>query len=189
MTDEAELVARCRRGDPEAWDELLTRFAPAILSHVRDYLRRYGPASSAVTEEDLFGDVVVEMLRGDAAVLRSWGRNYPLRLVLRLVARSVCYRVIVERRERIRRDEEILPEALPSLLEPGEAALRSESLERLAGAIGRLEPAERLPLLLVEVDGVAREEAARRLRITPEALSQRIHRAKEKLRGMLGGMS
>ncbi|MBI4230813.1 MAG: sigma-70 family RNA polymerase sigma factor [Planctomycetes bacterium] len=183
--NEETLVARCRRADREAWDLLLTRHAPAILFHVRDYLRRYGRACAGATEEDLFGEVVVELLRDNAVVLRTWGRGYPLRLVLRLVSRSVCYRELVERRERLRRDEEILPESIGVVRDPGEPLSRGESIERLASAIDTLEPAERLPLLLVEVDGVPREEAAYRLGLTPETVSQRIHRAKEKVRDVM----
>lgn len=69
--DDASLIAACNRGDETAWDELIERYAPLILS----IPRRYG--LRAQTVEDVFADVCLALVRSlatlrDPATLPAW---------------------------------------------------------------------------------------------------------------------
>ena len=64
---------------------------------------------------------------------------------------------------------------------PHEAAVGADAGRRLERALGRLPIAGREVLLLVAAEGLAVDEAARVLGITPEAARQRLHRARAEL--------
>jgi RNA polymerase sigma-70 factor (ECF subfamily) len=186
--EDLDLARRCSRGDRNAWSLLLSRHGPAMLHQARDCRRRYGPVTDGTTEEDLFSLVVQRLLEDEAAVLRAYEGRAPLGAYLRVVARSVCHRELVRRRGPARACEPGLLEGLqgegdgPSLRIEGE-----EAAGRLRAALEALDGVDRAALLLCDAHGMPREEVAQRLGVTPEALRQRLHRARERLRRALGG--
>ena len=71
MPTDTELVRRCRDGDEEAWQALVERYAPLILS----VPRRYGLA--AAQADDVFADVCLALVRSlktlrDPQTLPAW---------------------------------------------------------------------------------------------------------------------
>ena len=69
---DAELVARCRRGDDEAWRELVERFARYVHAICVGAFR-LSPADAEDTFQDVFAKTWAELprLRDDAAI-RPW---------------------------------------------------------------------------------------------------------------------
>ncbi|KGI80896.1 RNA polymerase sigma70 factor [Actinopolyspora erythraea] len=61
---------------------------------------------------------------------------------------------------------------------PEGAALREEETRRVHAAISRLEPSQRLPLVLRELEGMSYEEIAEVLEVNITALRARLHRAR-----------
>ena len=68
--------------------------------------------------------------------------------------------------------------SLPNAATPHEAAVGSDAAGRLEAALARLPVAGREILLLVAAEGLAVDEAARVLGLSPEAARQRLHRAR-----------
>lgn len=64
---------------------------------------------------------------------------------------------------------------------PGEAARTRESMHALTGAIGRLTPQQRAPLVLRELEGLSYEEIGEVLQLSPAAVKGRLHRARLEL--------
>src|SRR5919106_4486848 len=87
LTD-AQLVERCRAGDPEAWDELVERFSRYVYAvTVRGF--RLGDADAEDVFQEVFTRVYTHLdtLRDDAA-LRPWIAQLTRRLCIDSLARA-----------------------------------------------------------------------------------------------------
>jgi RNA polymerase sigma factor (sigma-70 family) len=169
----SELLARLRAGDPAAFSTAYERHAGPIF---RFLVRLCGRSEIA---EDLFQETWLRLarnarnLRADTE-LRAW-----LYTVARNLVRSHARTAIVEAAG---------VDALArwwyraaSGATPDEVAVGTDAARRLERALSRLPLAAREVLLLVTAEGLAVDEAARILRITPEAARQRLHRARTEL--------
>ncbi|MBN1809845.1 MAG: sigma-70 family RNA polymerase sigma factor [Planctomycetes bacterium] len=70
---------------------------------------------------------------------------------------------------------------------PVEELTVEEDREMVGAALNRLTPEEREVLVLREVDGFSYDEIAGALRITQASVRSRLHRARNRMLGLLGG--
>jgi len=169
--DESFLIARARRGDARAFEEI-----------VRLYQRRvYGVALRIVRAHDVADDVTQE------AFLRAWRSLERFELgrpfgpwVCRIAANLAVNHV---RSPRAR--EEGLPEAHAETRarEPGPlgALLDAEGAQVLETAIGQLPQEQRAVLVLRAVEELSYAEIAETLGISPGTVMSRLYRARERL--------
>jgi RNA polymerase sigma-70 factor (ECF subfamily) len=73
--------------------------------------------------------------------------------------------------------------------DPDQGLVREERRQRLRMALASLQPDERLLVVLKESEGLAVEEIARVLSIPSGTVKSRLHRSREKLALLLGGMN
>ena len=89
---DARLVAACLAREPGAWDAFVDRFAGLFRWVVdRTAAQRQLPISAA-DRDDLIAEILLECLRNDAAVLRSFAGRSSLPTYLTVVARRVAVR-------------------------------------------------------------------------------------------------
>ena len=89
---DARLVEACLAREPGAWDAFVDRFAGLFRWVVdRTAALRQLPLSAA-DRDDLIAEVLLECLRNDAAVLRSFAGRSSLPTYLTVVARRVAVR-------------------------------------------------------------------------------------------------
>ena len=161
-----------RDGDPAAFDEVYARFRPAVFGYL---VRMCGRRDLA---EDLLQDTFVRLaehapaLAGDTR-LTCW---------LYTVARNV----FISQYRRYRTWCELAREENPWFCPrdggtPLDAAVGSESVRVLERALMRLAPQAREVIVLVGGEMLAPREAAEVLGIAPEALRQRLSRARAQL--------
>jgi RNA polymerase sigma-70 factor (ECF subfamily) len=170
--DDDELVARARRGDRDAYGELVWRHQDNVYSLA---MRLVGP--------DLAADVAQE------ALIRAW-RALP-RFRGEASFATWLHRITVNaawtQRKRAARHqgaplEDRFEDEGPGPEVAGEMAdLRS----RLRAAIGRLSPGQRTVLVLRDVEGWSHAEVAGELGITQPTAKVRLHRARKRLRVLL----
>ena len=88
------LVEACLASAPGAWDEFVGRFA-GLLGHVvaRTAAQRGVPLPSGA-RDDLVAEVLVEILRNDAAALRAFAGRASLPTYLTVIARRVAVRAL-----------------------------------------------------------------------------------------------
>jgi RNA polymerase sigma-70 factor (ECF subfamily) len=164
------LVVLLRHGDPAAFGRVYEAYGPRIF---RFLARMCGQKDVA---EDLYQETWIKLAiharrLEDDTDLGAW-----LYTVARNLARS-------ERRTQSVRppSEEIPGDAPHAGASPFDWALASETQRRLERALAELPGPLREVLLLVVVEGVEPERAAAILDLTPDALRQRLSRARAKL--------
>ena len=174
---ELALVDRLRRGDPDAFDDVYAAFNTRLLTFLVRLSRQRDVA------EDLLEETWLRLVK-HAGRLRADTRLGPW---LYTVARNLH---VSYSRSRMLEDSATasLIALWPFSLErssPFEAAAASELEQRIERALAAMPVASREVLLLVAVAGLDHSDAADVCGITPEALRQRLHRARETLSKML----
>jgi RNA polymerase sigma-70 factor (ECF subfamily) len=177
VADDASVILRSRH-EPEAFAALFTRHAATIQRYVT---RRLGP--------DAADDVVAETF---LLAFRQRDTYDPVRAN----ALPWLYGIATNLISRHRRDEIRLYRALartgtdpvtaPFTDHVDDAVAASIAGRQLAAALARLPASHRDPLLLVAWGDLSYEEAALALGVPKGTVRSRIHRARVRLRQMLG---
>src|SRR6266850_742735 len=174
---ELALVKRLRNGDADAFDEAYSAFNTCLFTFLLRLSRRRDVA------EDLLEETWLRLVK-HASRLRPDTRLGPW---LFTVARNLH---VSFSRSRLLEDSVAasLIAIWPCSLErcsPFEAVAASELEARIERALAAMPSASREVLLLVGVAGMNHSDAADVCGITPEALRQRLHRARETLSKVL----
>jgi RNA polymerase sigma-70 factor (ECF subfamily) len=174
---ELSLVEGLRSGDPGAFDAVYEAYRARVFGFLVRLSR------SRTVAEDLLDETWLRLV-SNARSLRADTRILPW---LFTVARNLywTYRrqcLLEEAWDPVALALWPSPEASSS---PFEAAARDELQRRLERALARLSPRHREVLLLVGVEGLTPSEAASVCELTPEALRQRLARARAALAQVL----
>jgi RNA polymerase sigma-70 factor (ECF subfamily) len=175
-TTDADLVERCRGGDPEAFEELYRRHA----SRVYNIACRF--TGSQVEGEDLLQEVFVQVFRklgsfkGDAAV-GTW---------LYRLATNLCLDHVRSREGRSRQVTDQFDEEVHVRVARDPRPLRAERID-LERAIARLPLGYRAAFVLHDVEGFDHHEVAAMLGIAEGTSKSQVHKARLRLREYLSG--
>jgi RNA polymerase sigma-70 factor (ECF subfamily) len=174
---ELALVERLRRGDPNAFDDVHAAFNTRLFTFLVRLSRRRDVA------EDLLAETWLRLVKH----AQRLGADTRLGPWLFTVARNLHVSYV---RSRMLEDSAAasLIALWPFSLErssPFEAAAASELERRIERALATMPAASREVLLLVAVAGLDHSDAADICGITPEALRQRLYRARETLSKVL----
>ena len=172
-----ELVARCLAGDRDAFEGIYRQHAGRL------YNLAWRMASGANDADDLLQEIFLQAyqkldsFKGDAS-LGTW---------LYRLAVNLCLDRLRSRQGRMAQltdsiDEEGAPE-LASREGPAELNVTRIALEE---AIGELPPSYRAAFVLHDVEGYQHDEIARMLDISEGSSKSLLHKARRKLRGVLG---
>jgi RNA polymerase sigma factor (sigma-70 family) len=171
--DERVLVARLRDGDAGAFDEVYDVYRPRVFAFLLRMTR------SRTLAEDLLDETWLRLVRHSTKLLPDTRLGPWLFTVARHLYWSHRRDTLVE--------ESSLPELLtlwpsPALWpSPFDLAAAGELERRLERALATLSPAYREVVLLVGHEGLTPSEAAAVCGISPEALRQRLSRARAAL--------
>jgi RNA polymerase sigma-70 factor, ECF subfamily len=172
-----ELAKRCRNGDAGAFEELYRQHAGRL------YNLAFRMAGSAHEAEDLLQEVFLHAYRK----LGSFRGDSSLGTWLYRLGMNQCLDHLRGRQSKMKQATESLDEdgaaepAAPMSSTP--IAVNRVDLER---AIGRLPEGCRAAFLLHDVEGFEHHEVASILGISEGTSKSQVHKARMKLRGMLG---
>ena len=172
---ERELVARLRRGDAGAFDELYAWMRPRLWSFLARMTGRRDVA------DDLAQEVWLRLARN----AHKLAADTRLSAWLFTVARNLYVSQWRSAQAARALAGDLLPPEPPSG-SPFDAAAESQTAVRVERAMAGLAPPYREILLLCAVEGMAPREAAEVLAITPEAARQRLSRARAMIEAALG---
>ena len=184
---EADLLARIRRGDDDAFDAVARQYGPRLFALA---LRLTGRREDA---EDLVQETLVRTLpklagfEGRAKLstylVQALSNQWKNRLRSRQRSRLVGWFRLARGGEDEPSDD-VAVDPSPSAEERLEAEDRAEAVR---AAIERLAPERRLALILREVEGMPYEEIAAATGVPVGTVRSRIARARDDLRRLLGG--
>lgn len=172
---ERQLVARLRRGDAGAFDEVYEWLRPRLWSFLARMTGRRDLA------DDLAQEVWLRLARNahklaDDTRLAAWLFTVARNLYVSQWRSAQAARALAG---------DLLPPE-PVAPSPFEAAAESQTAARVERAIAALPPTYREILLLCAVEGLAPREAAVILGVQPEAARQRLSRARAMIEDALG---
>jgi RNA polymerase sigma-70 factor (ECF subfamily) len=178
LDDERSLVAGLRRGDTDAFDAVYDAYRPRVLGFLLRMSR------NRTLAEDLLDETWLRLVR-HAHALQPDTRIGPW---LFTVARNLYW---TSRRDGLAHETQVpqllalwpSPAAWPS---PFDLAAAGELERRLERALSTLSPLHREVILLVAHEGLTPSEAAAVCGVAPEALRQRLSRARAALEEKLG---
>jgi RNA polymerase sigma-70 factor (ECF subfamily) len=181
---EADLVARARAGDREAFRAIMTRCNQRLFRIARAVIGDEGEAEDVLQEAYVRAFGAIAGFRGEAAIA-----TWLTRIVLneahgRLRRRKVT--VEFEELEAAQESAQVLnfPGAARSDGPEADAA-RAQIRRMLEQAVDGLPEAFRLVFILREVEELSVEETAGHLGLKPETVKTRLHRARRRLREAL----
>ena len=178
--DEAELIARCRRNDQQAFELLVERYAGRILNLAH---RMVGDAMQA---EDLMQDTFLSAWRN----LPQFRAEARFSTWLYRIATNKCKDWLRSHRKRdeIRDGEEDGPDLNNLIVDPTnpeQELSRKQVAQSLEQALQDLPVLYREPFVLKHVEGLSYEEISEILNAGPDALKMRVYKARVRLRAQL----
>lgn len=173
---DAELVARSKAGDTEAFGELVRRYQKPVF---RIVLRMVKSPDDA---DDLTQDTFVRAHRG----LKTFKEEYDFHPWLYRIAVNQAINFINKRKRQAAVDLEDVPETDiktgPEPESPIQAASRKELLTRLESALDRLPDEQKTVFLLRVQEGLSYEEIAESMGTPKGTVMSRLARARMALR-------
>jgi RNA polymerase sigma-70 factor (ECF subfamily) len=175
-TTDAELVERCRRGEPDAFEELYRLHA----SRVYNLACRF--TGSQVEGEDLLQDVFVQVFKklgsfkGDSAI-GTW--------IYRL-ATNLCLDHVRSREGRSRQVTDQIEDESGLPVTKDARPLRAERID-VERAIASLPLGYRAAFVLHDVEGFEHHEVAAMLGIAEGTSRSQVHKARLRIREYLAG--
>lgn len=181
---ERALLARVRRGDPAAFERLVLLHQDRVFDFC---VRMLGDREEAL---DVSQDVFIRVHQH----LRRFREDARLSTWLFRVARNQCLNRLeyLDRRGRGRSDaledvgEGTLQDALDGPPAPDRALDAARTRARVQAAIARLDPDARTLVVLRDLEGLSYEEIVDITELPEGTVKSRLHRAREKLAGLLG---
>jgi RNA polymerase sigma-70 factor (ECF subfamily) len=171
-----ELVRACLAASPGAWDALVGRYA-GLLAHVVDRTasQRRRPLTSA-DRDDLIAEVLVELLKNDAAALRGFAGRSTLAAYLTVIARRVVVRSLC-------RDAQA---ARPAVGAESSAARNDHrdiaDREEIEVMLGRLDESEAQLVRLHHLESRSYGEISRITGLPIGSIGPALSRARQKMR-------
>ncbi len=177
--EDAALVQDCLRGAPGAWDRFVDRFA-GLFHHVVDRTcsqRRL--ALTAADRDDVIAEILVEVLKENAAVLRGFAGRSSLATYLAVIARRTAVRMLSHAEAKIVRVD--FPAACEGAVDR-HADHRRADREELEGLMGCLEPDEAKLIRLHHLEARSYGEISRLTGLPLGSIGPALSRARQKMR-------
>jgi len=183
---EAELIARLRAGDGDAFEELIRTFGGRLLSVARRFVRNDSDAQDIVQAAYLCAFRSLHQFEGNCQIA-TW------------LHRIVVNQALMALRTRRRKPEESIDGMLPAFQDdghhveqfadwsaPADVLLeRQETRAVVRACIERLPANYREVLLLRDIEELTTQDVAQMLDLTPTAVKVRLHRARQALSTLL----
>jgi RNA polymerase sigma-70 factor (ECF subfamily) len=184
--DEKALLARLRRREDAAYEELVRTYGGRLLAVARRFLRSEEDARDAVQDAFVSAFRSIDAFEGGSRI-STW------------LHRIVVNAALMKLRTRRRHPEQPIEELLPRYLEDGhmaapaspwraidpDGAEQRELRALLLRLIHELPDTHRNVLLLRDIEALDTEETAEIMGVSPGAVKTRLHRARQALRGLL----
>ncbi len=177
--DEAELIARAKKGDREAFGALVKRYERRVIGVALAVVHNQDDALELAQETFVRAFENLGSFESRSS-FSTWLYRIAANLAIDFWRREGRYNVL--RGEDAENELRRLPSARGDSFT---AATRSELGERLSKALEQLTPEHRAVILLREVEGLSYDEISEVLNCPRGTVMSRLHYARSRLRGIL----
>ncbi len=174
------LLERCLKRKPRAWEDFVDRFLGLVLHVIKHTAQSRGIRLSPEDRDDLCGEVFLQILKDDFAILRHFRGQSSLATYLTVVARRIVVRRLVSMQAQSTLGQS-LPAAEPAASTPApEAALANrEEVERL---LNQLDGVEAQVVRMFHLEGKSYQEITQATGIPENSIGPILSQARAKLR-------
>jgi RNA polymerase sigma-70 factor (ECF subfamily) len=169
--DEKDLVARCRKGEDDAWRELVDRFGSKV------YAISYHFTLKREDAEELSQEIFLKLFEN----LHRYDGGFPLVAWILSVSRNLC----IDRYRRRKREKSfrfVSDDAVTALLksedDPAGMALKKERTQLLFSALSEIPEDLAEILILRDLNGLAYDEIGTALELPEGTVKSRLFRAR-----------
>jgi len=169
--DEQDLVTRCRKGDDDAWRELVDRFGPKV------YAISYHFTLKREDAEELSQEIFLKLFEN----LHRYDGGFPLVAWILSVSRNLC----IDRYRRRKREKSfrfVSDDAVTTLLksddDPAGMAIKKERTQLLFTALSEIPEDLAEILILRDLNGLAYDEIGTALELPEGTVKSRLFRAR-----------
>lgn len=170
---EDALLAAAQSGELAALGEILRIHHQGVYRYGLQVCRTTEDAEDALQETLWAATRAIKTFRGSASSIVSW---------MFTIIRRECFHLLDRHRREPMAVADLEDRAVADREDPAAALEEQRRVDRLAQALGALDPLHREVVLLRDIEGLSAPEAAARLGITVQALKSRLHRARVNLR-------
>jgi RNA polymerase sigma-70 factor (ECF subfamily) len=174
--DDQDLLARLRRGEARAFEEMVIAHQHRVFGVALRMLGRHAEAEEVAQEAFIRAYRSIATFRGDAK-LSTWLYAITSRLCLNRLASA--------EHRRVRHDDEALRRVADEGEDPTDQIERRQREAALHRAIAELDDDRRMVLVLCDLEGLAYEDIATALELPIGTVRSRLHRARTELREKL----
>jgi RNA polymerase sigma-70 factor (ECF subfamily) len=173
LTDDAQLIAACRRGEARAMERLYHQYKRRVFGMAH---RIVGASDAEEVAQEVFVRVFrgLAAFRGDSA-LSTW--------IYRLTVNAALTHLTKRGRRKETPDDGLILETVPA---PPVAERDSALAARIEAALEQLPAGYRAILVLHDVEGLSHEECSAILECRVGTCKSQLHKARAKMRELLG---
>lgn len=179
---ETDMIKRCKSGDRDAFNELVTKYQSPVMNMAYNMLSNYDDAADAAQE------VFIRVYKG----LKTFQGKSSLTTWIYKITTNVCADALRKRRSagetvsiNAPPDSGGAPDIVSGDPEPDEQHERNERIKAVRKAISELKEEYREVLTLCDIEQLSYEEAAEIIRCPEGTVKSRLNRARNALRKKL----
>ena len=186
---EATLVEACTSGDSSAWYRLVDTYGPRVYGAIRYFLRAFRESMTEEDSRNIYQELFLDLCSNNFRKLKSFHGGGKLTTWLFTVARRQCLDY-VRASSRIKRyrpkaaGPEVLDLGRP-LTEQEDHVAATENKEAVHAALERLDPKNRMLIILFYYEGLSYEEIAKVVDVSEHSLSHLMKRARDEITKIL----
>ena len=177
-----ELLDRCLRREPEAWNDFVDRFLGLIYHVVQHTAHHRSFPLRPEDTEDIAAQVLLNIVDNDYAALRQFRGKSSLASYLTVIARRNCVQELARRATAKEVHNKHPDHAAEEPAEMSRPKPGIEALEEVGKLLKKLPARERTVVRLFYLEGRSYEEISTELSIPINSIGAILSRARKKLR-------
>jgi RNA polymerase sigma-70 factor (ECF subfamily) len=183
-----DLLKRCLQHEPGAWNDFVDQFLGLVyhVIHHSAHLRSMPLRPEDV--EDLAGEVLLQVVGNDYAVLRQFRGQSSLSTYLTVIARRICVQELARRQAARAAQPRGDGRRQLGAEEHPRAGVGLETLEEVAQLLRKLPMRERSVVRLYYLEGRTYEEIATELNVPINSIGPILSRARKRMKGSINNI-
>lgn len=184
-----ELLDRCLKNAPQAWEDFVDRFAGLVVQVVDHAARSRQVSCTEADKEDIVAEIFCRLIENDWELIREFRREASLATYLTVISRRIAVRSLTKE-ARLRRNVSSGNGNLDSVAvsEPAEQSAFISFLqdpENVMQLMEKLDKKEGEIVRLFYLHGLTYSQISQRLSIPTNSIGPTLQRARRKMRDLI----